>query len=149
MSCLSPSATLATTVLSRGLTDSNVLPLAASTNLPSINSFVRDTFCAARFVHSSRLSRSVIFSLRCIFGQLSSHDAISATCQNISVPSDQASNYPTTCLLAIASVHRTGSTLLCSILRATHMAGMPMEYLNIHTKNFTNFRNDRRSVFFL
>ncbi len=48
----------------------------------------------------------------------------------------------TTCLLAIASVHRTGSTLLCSILRATGMAGMPMEYLNIHTKNFTNFRNE-------
>ena len=22
------------------------------------------------------------------------------------------------------------------------MAGMPMEYLNIHTKNFTNFRNE-------
>ena len=48
----------------------------------------------------------------------------------------------TTCLLAIASVHRTGSTLLCSILRATGAAGMPMEYLNIHTKNFTNFRNE-------
>ena len=47
---------------------------------------------------------------------------------------------PTTSLLAIASVHRTGSTLLCSILRATGLAGTPMEYLNIHTQNFTNFR---------
>ena len=47
---------------------------------------------------------------------------------------------PTTSLLAIASVHRTGSTLLCSILRATGLAGMPMEYLNIHTRNFANFR---------
>ena len=34
-------------------------------------------------------------------------------------------------LLAIASVERTGSTLLCSILRATKAAGNPVEYLNI------------------
>ncbi|MFM8954780.1 MAG: Stf0 family sulfotransferase [Actinomycetota bacterium] len=54
--------------------------------------------------------------------------------------SPESSKTPTTTLLAIASVHRTGSTLLCSILRATGMAGMPMEYLNIHTRNFTNFR---------
>jgi LPS sulfotransferase NodH len=38
--------------------------------------------------------------------------------------------------LAIASVERTGSTLLCSILRGTHLAGTPIEYLNIQTKNF-------------
>ncbi|MFM8777269.1 MAG: Stf0 family sulfotransferase, partial [Actinomycetota bacterium] len=54
--------------------------------------------------------------------------------------SPESSKTPTTTLLAIASVHRTGSTLLCSILRATGMAGMPMEDLNIHTRNFTNFR---------
>ena len=58
------------------------------------------------------------------------------------MPAPQENLTTTTCLLAIASVHRTGSTLLCSILRATGMAGMPMEYLNIHTKNFTNFRNE-------
>ena len=49
-----------------------------------------------------------------------------------------ASGHETRQLLAIASVHRTGSTLLCSILRATHAAGTPMEYLNINT--------DRKSV---
>jgi len=38
--------------------------------------------------------------------------------------------------LAIASVERTGSTLLCSILRGTNLAGTPIEYLNIQTKNF-------------
>lgn len=58
------------------------------------------------------------------------------------MPVSQVNPTATSCLLAIASVHRTGSTLLCSILRATGMAGMPMEYLNIHTKNFTNFRSE-------
>ena len=43
--------------------------------------------------------------------------------------------------LAIASVERTGSTLLCSILRGTHLAGTPIEYLNIQTKNFERIRN--------
>ncbi len=43
-------------------------------------------------------------------------------------------------LLVIASVERTGSTLLCSILRGTKRAGSPIEYLNIHTRNFANFR---------
>jgi len=43
-------------------------------------------------------------------------------------------------LLAIASVERTGSTLLCSILRATKAAGNPVEYLNIQTNNFATFR---------
>ena len=42
--------------------------------------------------------------------------------------------------LAIASVERTGSTLLCSILRGTGMAGTPIEYLNIQTNNFSRFR---------
>ena len=42
--------------------------------------------------------------------------------------------------LAIASVERTGSTLLCSILRGTQMAGTPIEYLNIQTNNFARFR---------
>ncbi|CAB4767952.1 unannotated protein [freshwater metagenome] len=41
---------------SRGLIDSNVLPLAASTNLPLMNSCVRATFCAARFVQSAVVS---------------------------------------------------------------------------------------------
>jgi LPS sulfotransferase NodH len=43
-------------------------------------------------------------------------------------------------LLAIASVERTGSTLLCSILRGTQAAGTPIEYLNIQTDNFARFR---------
>ena len=43
-------------------------------------------------------------------------------------------------LLAIASVERTGSTLLCSILRGTKAAGAPEEYLNIQTKNFARSR---------
>lgn len=42
--------------------------------------------------------------------------------------------------LAIASVERTGSTLLCSILRGTKLAGTPIEYLNIQTNNFARFR---------
>lgn len=42
--------------------------------------------------------------------------------------------------LAIASVERTGSTLLCSLLRGTHLAGNPIEYLNIQTKNFARIR---------
>jgi len=44
-------------------------------------------------------------------------------------------------LLAIASTERTGSTLLCSILRATKAAGNPVEYLNIQTNNFATFRS--------
>jgi trehalose 2-sulfotransferase len=44
-------------------------------------------------------------------------------------------------LLAIASVERTGSTLLCSILRQTRAAGTPIEYLNIQTDNFARFRS--------
>ena len=44
--------------------------------------------------------------------------------------------------LAIASVERTGSTLLCSILRGTHLAGTPIEYLNIQTKNFERLRSE-------
>ena len=47
-------------------------------------------------------------------------------------------------LLAIASVERTGSTLLCSILRATKAAGNPVEYLNIQTNNFATL--DRKST---
>jgi LPS sulfotransferase NodH len=43
-------------------------------------------------------------------------------------------------LLVIASVERTGSTLLCSILRGTQAAGTPIEYLNIQTNNFARFR---------
>ena len=43
-------------------------------------------------------------------------------------------------LLIIASVERTGSTLLCSLLRGTHAAGTPIEYLNIQTRNFARFR---------
>ena len=43
-------------------------------------------------------------------------------------------------LLAIASVERTGSTLLCSILRATRVAGHPIEYLNVQTDNFDRLR---------
>ena len=43
-------------------------------------------------------------------------------------------------LLAIASTERTGSTLLCSILRATKAAGNPVEYLNIQTNTFATFR---------
>jgi len=43
-------------------------------------------------------------------------------------------------LLVIASVERTGSTLLCSILRGTQAAGAPEEYLNIQTKNFARLR---------
>ena len=48
--------------------------------------------------------------------------------------------HDTTRLLVIASVERTGSTLLCSLLRQTGMAGTPVEYLNIHTHNFSKFR---------
>lgn len=44
-------------------------------------------------------------------------------------------------LLVIASVERTGSTLLCSILRGTKRAGAPIEHLNIHTRNFANFQH--------
>lgn len=44
--------------------------------------------------------------------------------------------------LAIASVERTGSTLLCSILRGTLLAGTPIEYLNIQTKNFERIRSE-------
>jgi LPS sulfotransferase NodH len=44
--------------------------------------------------------------------------------------------------LAIASVERTGSTLLCSILRGTNLAGTPIEYLNIQTKNFERIRSE-------
>lgn len=47
---------------------------------------------------------------------------------------------PVTRLLAIASVERTGSTLLCSILRATKVAGHPLEYLNVQTDNFDRLR---------
>jgi LPS sulfotransferase NodH len=43
-------------------------------------------------------------------------------------------------VLAIASVQRTGSTLLCSILRATGAAGHPIEILNLHADNFTRLR---------
>lgn len=45
-------------------------------------------------------------------------------------------------LLAIASVERTGSTLLCSILRQTGVAGNPLEYLNIRSVNFDRFRHE-------
>lgn len=54
--------------------------------------------------------------------------------------SDLASPHATTRLLVIASVERTGSTLLCSLLRQTGLAGTPVEYLNIHTHNFSRFR---------
>lgn len=54
--------------------------------------------------------------------------------------SDHASRAQTTQLLVIASVERTGSTLLCSLLRRTELAGTPVEYLNIHTHNFSRFR---------
>ncbi len=46
----------------------------------------------------------------------------------------------TTRLLVVASVERTGSTLLCSLLRQTGLAGTPVEYLNIQTHNFSKFR---------
>jgi LPS sulfotransferase NodH len=45
-------------------------------------------------------------------------------------------------ILAIASVQRTGSTLLCSILRATEAAGHPIEILNLHADNFTRLREE-------
>jgi len=45
-------------------------------------------------------------------------------------------------VLAIASVQRTGSTLLCSILRATAAAGHPIEILNLHADNFTRLREE-------
>ncbi len=54
--------------------------------------------------------------------------------------SNSESHYITTRLLVIASVERTGSTLLCSLLRQTNLAGTPVEYLNIHTRNFSRFR---------
>lgn len=49
-------------------------------------------------------------------------------------------NPVTSRLLVIASVERTGSTLLCSLLRGTRAAGTPVEYLNIQTHNFAKFR---------
>lgn len=52
----------------------------------------------------------------------------------------QASGVATNHLLVIASVERTGSTLLCSLLRGTRAAGTPIEYLNIQTRNFAKFR---------
>lgn len=59
----------------------------------------------------------------------------------VSVPDDTpVSNPVTTRLLVIASVERTGSTLLCSLLRRTRVAGTPVEYLNIQTHNFARFR---------
>jgi LPS sulfotransferase NodH len=45
-------------------------------------------------------------------------------------------------ILVIASVERTGSTLLCSVLRATGVAGNPIEYANIHTRNFLRLADD-------
>lgn len=54
--------------------------------------------------------------------------------------SDHGSDPDTTQLLVIASVERTGSTLLCSLLRRTGLAGTPVEYLNIQTHNFSRFR---------
>jgi LPS sulfotransferase NodH len=44
--------------------------------------------------------------------------------------------------LAIASVERTGSTALCSILRQTGLAGTPIEYLNLSSVNFDRFRSE-------
>ncbi len=59
----------------------------------------------------------------------------------VQVPdNEQATNPVTTRLLVIASVERTGSTLLCSLLRGTRAAGTPVEYLNIQTQNFARFR---------
>lgn len=59
----------------------------------------------------------------------------------VQVPGSKSVNNPdTTRLLVIASVERTGSTLLCSLLRGTHAAGTPIEYLNIQTNNFARFR---------
>lgn len=49
-------------------------------------------------------------------------------------------NPGTSRLLVIASIERTGSTLLCSLLRGTRAAGTPIEYLNIQTRNFSRFR---------
>lgn len=54
--------------------------------------------------------------------------------------SEHSSSPVTTRLLVIASVERTGSTLLCSLLRGTRLAGTPVEYLNIQTHNFARFR---------
>lgn len=45
-------------------------------------------------------------------------------------------------ILVIASVERTGSTLLCSVLRATGVAGNPIEYANIHTRNFVRLADE-------
>lgn len=56
-------------------------------------------------------------------------------------PLVSAPNGPTT-VLAIASVERTGSTLLCSVLRQTGVAGHPMEHLNIRSVNFDRFREE-------
>lgn len=57
------------------------------------------------------------------------------------VPDDaHQHNSITSRLLVIASVERTGSTLLCSLLRGTRAAGTPIEYLNIQTHNFAKFR---------
>jgi len=59
----------------------------------------------------------------------------------VQIPDNEDTNFPvTTRLLVIASVERTGSTLLCSILRGTGAAGTPVEYLNIQTHNFARFR---------
>lgn len=45
-------------------------------------------------------------------------------------------------ILVIASVERTGSTLLCSVLRAAGVAGNPIEYANIHTRNFQRLADE-------
>jgi LPS sulfotransferase NodH len=59
---------------------------------------------------------------------------------DIAPRNDHVGNPVTTRLLVIASVERTGSTLLCSLLRQTGLAGTPVEYLNIQTHNFSRFR---------
>jgi len=63
------------------------------------------------------------------------------------MPRSQADAYrcpvadtPVAKTLIIASVQRSGSTLLSSLLRATGVAGRPMEMMNIHTKLFTDTR---------
>ena len=64
---------------------------------------------------------------------------VRATCALYTHGVNDAAN-TTTRLLVIASVERTGSTLLCSILRQTQAAGTPLEYLNIRSGNFDSFR---------
>lgn len=59
---------------------------------------------------------------------------------NVAPDDEPVTNPVTTRLLVIASVERTGSTLLCSLLRGTRAAGTPVEYLNIQTHNFARFR---------